>query len=347
MKNYPKVYISLVNYNSWNETIECVKSILDSDYPSFDIVIVDNKSTNKSVGQIDNWLNLNSTEHVLLDYRSERNSLEFAKIYSIRHITSVGTKANIIFIASSVNTGFAGGNNLALEYMYTKQDVDFVWLLNNDTVIDKNSLSYQIKFYRENADKRIGILGSKIRYYHAPDTIQCIGGSSYNRWTGYSKQKGNNQLDTGQYDSKIEKLDLIVGASMLIKSDFIKLVNYLDEDYFLYFEEQDLAKIASDNNYFIDYSVKSIVYHKEGKTIGASGLQGKTLFSDFYYTRSKILFTYKYYSNLNRFTIRFSILFTVAKRIMAGKFAHVPLLLKMMVIPVKQLKKKHHTAILK
>lgn len=347
MKNYPKIYISLVNYNSWKETIECIKSLLSNNYSSFEIIIVDNKSINESVAQIDNWLSKNKIECSILDNSSKRNSLDFIKSCTVKHTLLEDVTINIVLIASGINTGFAGGNNIALEYIHTKKDVDFVWLLNNDTVVDSDSLFYQVKFYRENADQRIGILGSKIRYYHAPDTIQCIGGSSYNRWIGYSKQIGNNQIDTGQYDRKIEKLDLIIGASMLMKWDFVKRMSYLDERFFLYFEEQDLAKIALDNGYSIAYSAKSVIYHKEGKTIGASNLQGKTLFSDFYYTRSKILFTYKYYSFLNRFTIRASVLFTIAKRIISGKVSHIPLLVRLMMMPVEQLKNKSHTELIK
>jgi len=62
---YPKVYVVILNYNSWKDTIECLESVLRSDYQNYQVVVVDNNSTNNSIeylkawaeGKLDVWVN--------------------------------------------------------------------------------------------------------------------------------------------------------------------------------------------------------------------------------------------------------------------------------------------------
>lgn len=341
----PKVYVVLVNYNSWEDTVECVKSLLLSSYENFQILIVDNNSTNNSIQEIGKWLKNNRSSGCDLNYKAEKHQLNFAATNTF--LESFRTNSSpigrdVVFLSSKKNLGFAGGNNVGLEYIHRKDDADYVWILNNDTVVKNDSIEKQVNYTEKNLDKRIGVLGSKVLYYHDPRFIQCIGGSSYNRWTGYSKQIGNRELDNGQYDVTKVKPDLIIGASMLITKEFLKIINYFDENYFLYFEEQDIAKLAFCNKFSLDYAIESVVYHKEGRTIGAGKVQGKTTFSDFYYNRSKILFTYKYYGYINRITIRSSILITIIRRAMAGKLDHIVMLTRLMMMPIHDLRKSNY-----
>ena len=46
---YPKVAIIILNYNGWKDTIECLESIYQSVYPNYEVIVVENNSTNKVV----------------------------------------------------------------------------------------------------------------------------------------------------------------------------------------------------------------------------------------------------------------------------------------------------------
>ncbi|MCX8069639.1 MAG: hypothetical protein N2738_03965, partial [Thermodesulfovibrionales bacterium] len=135
-------------------------------------------------------------------------------------------------------------------------------------------------------------IGSKLLYYDDPRVINGIGGR-YLKWVGKPIQLAINEIDEGQY---YEKIDYIIGASMLVKREFINEVGLMSEDYFLYYEELDLAIRAKKRGWLIQQCNKSIVYHKEGSTIGSNKrLKTKTLTTEYYTQRNKILITRKYY----------------------------------------------------
>ena len=52
---YPKVYILILNYNGWADTIECLESVLKSDCPNYQVIIIDNNSSDNSIEYIKAW----------------------------------------------------------------------------------------------------------------------------------------------------------------------------------------------------------------------------------------------------------------------------------------------------
>ena len=55
-KRYSKVYIIILNYNGWKDTIECLESVLRNDYPNYQVIVVDNGSPNNSIEYIKAWV---------------------------------------------------------------------------------------------------------------------------------------------------------------------------------------------------------------------------------------------------------------------------------------------------
>jgi hypothetical protein len=108
----------------------------------------------------------------------------------------------LIFIQAGDNRGFAAGNNIGIKYALAKDDFEYIWLLNNDTVIEKNTLS-KACMRLQNADNqksKIGIVGSKLLFYDNPDIIQGIGGL-YNKKLSTAKHLGAYEKDNGQFDT--------------------------------------------------------------------------------------------------------------------------------------------------
>ena len=136
MVGLPLIYIILINYNGYKDTIECVQSLKKINYKNFKIVIVDNASTNDSIVHL--------------------NKLDDCTI-----------------IESKNNLGFAGGNNLGIKYAI-KNLADYVLLLNNDTVVENDFLDKMIKTFSVNEE--IGVVGCKIKYYTQKNVIWYGGG---------------------------------------------------------------------------------------------------------------------------------------------------------------------------
>jgi len=222
----------------------------------------------------------------------EKNALSLPNID--RNYTS---RFPIIFIQNGKDFGFAGSNNIGIKYALAKNDFSYIWLLNNDTVIENDSLNKLVEKaeqYKKEGEK-VGIIGSKLYYYHNPNLLQGVGGK-YNKWLGTSQHIGGFGEDNGQFDNDNFKIDYVIGASMFVCKEFIQDVGLMCEDYYLYFEELDWAVRGKIKNWKLKFCWESIVFHKEGAAVGSSsdGMQ-KSEFSDYYGLKNRIRFTKKFY----------------------------------------------------
>jgi len=305
---YPKVYILLLNYNGWADTIECLESLHKLDYPNYQIVVVDNKSKNNSIqylknffeGKLEPWVHPDNKLRNLSipPTRKPIEYIEYTKDEAEKggdQLKEQKLKNPVVLIKSNKNLGFSGGNNIGIRYALKKKDFEFIWLLNNDTVVTPDSLKKLVKkaFYYRNQGKKVGMIGNKLYFYDMPDIIQGVGGK-FNKlfctWNNY----GVLEKDTGQYDSEnvLKKIFYISAASMLIDRKFIEEVGLLNESFFLYGEEPDLVIRGRKKGWEIGYCWESIVYHKEGGSIGSSSIrERKSALSDYHSTRSRIKFT--------------------------------------------------------
>jgi len=157
-----KVYIIILNYNGWKDTIECLESVLKNDYKNYQIIVVDNNSPNNSMDYIINWAD--GKQEVVYDENSqlkylsqpfEPKPLDYV-FYTKEEALSGGDREKevklnnpIIFIQAGENGGFAAGNNIGIKYALAKDDFEYVWLLNNDTVIKTNSLSNMVSRFHD------------------------------------------------------------------------------------------------------------------------------------------------------------------------------------------------------
>ncbi len=158
------VYLIILNWNAWKETVECVESCLKLTYTNCRILIVDNGSTD-------------SSESIL------RERFPF-----------------VVIIQTGENLGFAGGNNVGIRYAL-RHGADYTWLLNNDTVVDSEALGELLKIAE--SDTKIGVVGSKIYYYNRPDILWFAGGR-ITRLAKLVHHLGLNQADTQLHQENLD-----------------------------------------------------------------------------------------------------------------------------------------------
>jgi len=304
MENSSKVYILIVNWNGWADTIECLESVFRNNYPNYQVIVCDNDSQNNSIEHIQAWADGALDVYVQsanplrrLAFPPLPKAIEYV-VYDRAQAESGGLQgANtpLVIVKTGANLGFSGGNNVGLRYALARNDCTHIWMLNNDTVIDSNALTALVQRMADRPDA--GICGSTVLYYSAPDSIQTLGGSQYNRWLATARLIGNHQnktvpIDTATVESKIS---FIVGASMFVSLELFKTVGLLNEEFFLYYEEIDLA-VRAQNKFNLTYSQSSYVYHKGGASIGTGySTNNRSALSDYYSIRNRILFTRCHY----------------------------------------------------
>ena len=213
---HPKVFVIVLNYNGGELLRGCLRSVFQLDYPNFEVVLVDNASTD--------------------------GSLEMAKeSFSRAHI-----------IRSDQNRGFSAGNNLGIRFALEKM-TDFVFLLNPDALMEKNTLTHLIETAENNP--QAGIL-SPVIFQDQSEKIWFAGGR-----IEWSKMRATHlQKITSENHYQSEYLS---GCAMLVRKDVFKKIGLLDEDYFLYYEDTDFSFRASQSGFQLLVVPKTKVFHFE------------------------------------------------------------------------------------
>jgi GT2 family glycosyltransferase len=160
----PKVGIIILNWNGYEVTRECLGSLSKIDYPTYEIILVDNGS---------------------VDGSPEKLATEFPGMSMIRN---------------KENLGFTGGNNVGIRRAL-EENMEYVLLLNNDTEVAPQFLSELIR--AAESDNRVGLLNPKIMYFKPPDRIWYAGGS-FNIWKGIASTRGCQEVDRGLYNTNEE-----------------------------------------------------------------------------------------------------------------------------------------------
>jgi GT2 family glycosyltransferase len=236
----PKVYIILLNWNGKKDTIPCLESLTKVKYPSFETVIVDNGSTDDSVSAIKQ---------------------------SFPDITLLETKKNL---------GYAGGNNVGIQYALDRK-ADFILLLNNDTIVDPEILDAFVK--QAELHPKAGIFGSWPKRFYEPELLDHLGGK-WNLKLGKFDLIGYKEKEC-RYEGE---LDYVTGCAIMIRREVIEKIGLLEPDFFLFWEEADFCMRAKRAGFQIHVCPEAKLLHK----VSASFIGGAP-HSNYFWWRNRFL----------------------------------------------------------
>ena len=259
----PKVTIIILNWNGWQDTIECLKSLNKVNYDDFEVIVIDNGSTDDSAVKLKEFI----------------NSFNFN--FRISNFLPTGDLPQGDNLQS--NKGFAGGVNAVIHNIkHTAHDTDYFLLLNNDTIVASDFLKKMVSVAE--IDEKIGIAGPMIYFYDKLDYINSAG-SKINWLMNRGEYIGYNEKDNGQFGNNHYEVDYISGACLLIKKEIIDKIGLMPEEYFLYYEDTDWNFQAKKVDYKSVLIPTAKIWHKESastKKIGAKYV--------YYHVRNGILF---------------------------------------------------------
>lgn len=195
----------IVNYKTYEDTIECVNSILEQKFPKFidfRIVIIDNNSKNNSLENISSFF-----KSIEQNYISTSNDK---------------LKSGINLIQNYKNTGFGAANNFVINYINS----GYIFLVNPDVLLDNNFIG-SIDF--SSLDEGF-IYGFPTYQFKNKTKLIFYGGYYLDTCTGRLMPALNEK----------DKLTYINGSGMLTHYSNFKEYKF-DENYFLYWEETDLC----------------------------------------------------------------------------------------------------------
>src|SRR3989338_2213286 len=255
-----KIAIIVLNYKGLEDTLSCLDSLRRIKRNNFniEIIVVDNGSGDGSKEALSNF-------------------------------------RDIRLIALEKNLGYSGGNNVGIKEAI-KRNSNYLLILNNDTLVDPNLLTELV-----NGAKMGDIISPKIYFaagyefhknrYKKSDLGKVIwyAGGKIDWENVMGIHIGVDEVDNGQF-ANIMEIDYATGACMFVKREVFEKIGFFNEKYFLYLEDMDFCVRAKRAGFKIVFGPQAIIWHKNASSSGGSGSR----IQDYYITRNRLLFSFKY-----------------------------------------------------
>ncbi len=218
--------IVVLNLNKSTETIRCLGSVFSLEYSPFEVVCIDNGSTDGS---------------------DESIKLAFPRAHHLR---------------SEVNLGVAGGRNLGLSYAETHFSYAGLFFLDNDAWVEPGCLGEMVDILE--ADPAAGLVEAKALRPTTPPVLCSAGGHRINWYTGTIRTVGAGEIDRGQHDAG--RPQTCSGGLVLIRRSVFEAIGGFDNGFNPYgWEDLDLGLRAGKAGFTIRFAPRAIAYHEGGK----------------------------------------------------------------------------------
>jgi GT2 family glycosyltransferase len=279
----PSVFIIILNWNGWKDTIECLESIQQLNYSNYRMVLLDNGSTDDSLEKIYQWAEGKikvDSKHI--HYRSDNKNIQI--INYDKHIAENGgsnsaesilsklsSDRGLVIIDNKENLGFAKGCNVGIRYAL-KAGAEYIWLLNNDTVVNVDTLSKYLTCLE--TDNQCQGVSGPILYYHNPDLIWNCGGKL--KWYGARKYFNENKNVHGIPNEGTLPISFVTGCSVMFRAAVFKKLGLITERFFMGEDDFEFSQRLKKHGYKMACRYDAIIYHKVSVTFQGASLIGSS-----------------------------------------------------------------------
>ncbi|MBN1504072.1 MAG: glycosyltransferase family 2 protein [Candidatus Eisenbacteria bacterium] len=222
-----RVAAIVVNWNAREDTRECLASLARSSHRELETILVDNASADGSV--------------------------EYLK----------GLFPAVLFVTNSTNEGFARASNAGMK-LALDRGVDYVFLFNNDAVVDERAVERLVAAMEESSE--VGMAGPKIFYFSRKNVIWSAGGE-VDFWRGMTRHRGIRKEDSPAFSSPRD-VDYLTGCALMATRELVQRVGMLDTSYRMYGEDADWCLRARKGGYRVAYVPEALAWHKVSLSSG-------------------------------------------------------------------------------
>ncbi|NLC27623.1 MAG: glycosyltransferase family 2 protein, partial [Campylobacteraceae bacterium] len=242
--------IVICNFNKVDYLKGCLETLYKSNFENliYDVIVVDNASTDGSP-----------------DFIKENYP-------------------HIVLLQNETNTGGSGGFDRGIRYAI-QEEYNYVVLLDNDILLEKNTILNLFKYIKENP--KAGVVGSKICTMDNPDILQEMGSfidyeNKFNVYTPLKSHKDDSLLP------EVVECDYVPACCMITTKEVLEKVGSFNTEHFIYWDDMDWCTRVKRENYEIYAINSSRVFHKMGAA------NHTNTFGLYYFERNRIMFFLKY-----------------------------------------------------
>ncbi len=227
----PNIFVVIPNWNGGKDLPASVDSVLAQSYKNFNLIVVDNGSSDGS-------------KDIIEDYKKK--------------------DARVRSVYRDKNYGFTGGVNPGLD-LAIKEGATYAALFNNDAVADKDWLKHLVMFLDSHKD--YGIAACTL--LHADGKTIDSTADQYTIW-GIPFPRGRDEPASARYNEQTDIFGASGGASMY-RVAMLKQIDLFDQDFFAYYEDIDISFRAQLAGWKVAFVPDSVVYHAIGQTSARLG----------------------------------------------------------------------------
>jgi GT2 family glycosyltransferase len=217
----PSTGVILLNWNTADETMVCIRSLLEGSVVPSRIVVFDNGSTDGSPEKIE-----------------------------------AAFPRDITLLRSPSNLGFAAANNRAADHLL-REGIHYLWILNNDTKVHPDCLKHLLEELIRRDD--VAAACGKILFMDTPNIIQYAG-AFWKRWTLRASFRGLGEADQGQYETPCD-VGMLSGCCMFIRGRVWQTIGGFRENYFIYNEDTEWSLRAIRSGLRLRYVPQAVLWH--------------------------------------------------------------------------------------
>lgn len=302
----PRVAVVILNWNGWQDTIDCLKSLHQGSYPNLEVILLDNASTDDSVDRIKRWCEENRVLHQ--EVALEASNPCFMPV-SWESTEGGGGIAHLTLLCMDRNTGFCSGNNIGMAQAGVN-GAEYFLILNNDTITTPDFVAPLVEVAK---NPEVGLVGGIICYAERPEIIWYVGGV-FDPYLETKRLLDNRPLS--DLDRSVEQWDTerVSGCMTLIPRRIFEELGGYYEPFFIWSDEWDYSLRVRRAGYKLCIAGNSLIYHKVGHSLGVL----KPL-AYYYGTRNNLLLKRMHLSFSKRLV--FLVRFLLTRILRYGQFA--------------------------
>lgn len=274
------VLVLILNWNGFDDTLECLASLRRSTYAQVQVAVLDNGSSDGSLSRLAAWAAAEPARVATVCYSRSQAEAGGDPALEAAAFGGLPQDQRLLLIDNGDNIGFAAGNNVGIRFAL-QRGYDYVLLLNNDTVVEPLAIGHLVQLLE--VQPHLVAATPRIRYYDADRIWNCGGDLT---WYGSRRYHWHGQPSAATPQTGWGRISFFTGCAAFLRTTLFGRVGLLTERFFFGEEDYELSLRLHAQGLALACCYDALILHKVGRSIHKSSSQ-KVLRQSYIYHLSR------------------------------------------------------------